>query len=851
MNLRQKLLMAGAGAGALAALLAAVIVLRPWDGGASAERDAGRLERLEAERARQAAQIVAELEHRQAALRALAAQRGTVDALQQFKAAWAAEHERLEKDASLAGGPAALRDEMLAWIVQQFAAQWRRQQLDEPPDLAPQIGRRSLVGAQLQQAFLVRNVHPWGERDRMTVPDTPSPYAQVHAVFHRGFKATRDHFGLDDLLLVDTATDTVLYSVAKDLDFATDLASGVAASSALAEVVGKVRRAQGPQDVALSDARPYLPAGQRLAMFVAVPVYDGDAQVGVLAARFAPRTLVASLDTLAAPWDGAAASGPTPAELPAAYTVLLGPDGRLRSDPPALRARPAQWLAEAAPALPQEVRALVAHRRSGVGLVALEQPAVHTALQKQPGTAVLEDARGRRWLAAYAALAAPGLDWVVLRLAPEPAAQPRAAASSIMPLAVAVLLGMVTGGAALALGIRRWMKPAETIQSTLERVAQGDAQARTGLAPGDELGAIGHAVDRLLDGRLAHLERARHENDALNQSVIGLLQTVFQLSNKDLTARAEVTEDIIGTLASSINQLGDEMCATLTEVQQIAEQVRGACEFVGEQALRVDETAQAERAALQAMASNLNQATYQLAQVAALSDNSRDAAEQASSATEAALVAVEGTVRGMDALRESIAEMEKRFKRLGERSQEISGVVNLINTISERTNVLALNASMQAAAAGEAGRGFATVAQEVQRLSESARQATAQIAQLVQSIQVETGDTLLTVNRLISQVVQQSAQAQQAGERMAATRETTAQLVGLVRQIADFSEQQATLAQQLRLSVDQLDRGSVHTILAIEQQTEFTATLVDYARRLSESVGQFRLPGVEPRHAEE
>ncbi|MCV5664300.1 hypothetical protein OFN50_35300, partial [Escherichia coli] len=86
------------------------------------------------------------------------------------KAAWAAEHERLEKDPSLAGGPAPLRDEMLALIAQQFAAQWRRQQLDEPPDLAPQIGRRSLVGAQLQQAFLVRNVHPWGERDRMTVP---------------------------------------------------------------------------------------------------------------------------------------------------------------------------------------------------------------------------------------------------------------------------------------------------------------------------------------------------------------------------------------------------------------------------------------------------------------------------------------------------------------------------------------------------------------------------------------------------------------------------------------------------------------------------------------------------------
>jgi methyl-accepting chemotaxis protein len=303
-----------------------------------------------------------------------------------------------------------------------------------------------------------------------------------------------------------------------------------------------------------------------------------------------------------------------------------------------------------------------------------------------------------------------------------------------------------------------------------------------------------------------------------------------------------VTEDIIGTLSASINQLGEETSRTLQEVQDIADQVRSACEFVGEQALRVDETAQQERAALEGMAAHLGQATYQLAQMAALSTSSSEAAELASAATDAALHAVDATVRGMEALRGTMAETEKRFKRLGERSQEISTVVNLIHAIAERTHVLSLNASMQASNAGEAGRSFVVVAEEVQRLSESARAATAQIAQLVQSIQVETGDTLLTMNRLIAEVVRQSEQARQAGAQMAQTRQTTAQLVSLVQQIAAFSQAQSTLAQELRLSVEQLDRGSVQTILAIEQQTESTATLVDYARRLSEAVGQFRLP---------
>ena len=391
---------------------------------------------------------------------------------------------------------------------------------------------------------------------------------------------------------------------------------------------------------------------------------------------------------------------------------------------------------------------------------------------------------------------------------------------------------------------RRWAGALAALQLTLQRVLAGDLKARSRLQRGDELGDTARLLDRVLDERIAVVDKASQENDALNTSVIGLLQTVFQLSNKDLTARADVTEDIIGTLSSSINQLGEETGRTLIEVQQIAEQVRSACEFVGEQALRVDATAQQERASLEAMASGLNQATYQLAQMAALSNNSSEAAEQASTATDAALAAVGATMRGMDTLRESIGETEKRFKRLGERSQEISTVVNMINTISERTHVVALNASMQASNAGEAGRGFAMVAEEVQRLAESARQATGQIAQLVQGIQVETGDTLLTMNRLISQVVRQSEQAQQAGEQMVATRDTTAELVNLVRQIAGFSEQQSTLARELRMSVDRLNRGSVQTILAIEQQTESTATLVDYARRLSESVGQFKLPEV-------
>jgi methyl-accepting chemotaxis protein len=382
----------------------------------------------------------------------------------------------------------------------------------------------------------------------------------------------------------------------------------------------------------------------------------------------------------------------------------------------------------------------------------------------------------------------------------------------------------------------------QQVQDTIEKINQGDTTARTLMTSKDELGTLGRAFDGLLDDRIASLESAGKENETLNNSVIALLQTVFQLSNRDLTARAPVTEDIIGTVASSINQLSDETGRTLAEVQDIAEQVRKTSEAVRVQSVMVEETARSEREALQSMSVNLNQATDQLSQMAVLSNQSNTAAEQAATATQAALTAVDGTVKGMDQLRDSISDMEKRFKRLGERSQEISTAVQLINTISERTHVLALNASMQAATAGEAGRGFAVVAEEVQRLSDSSRQATSTISQLVGNIQAETNETLFTVNRLIGEVVKQSELAQRAGVQMNQTQSTTTQLVGLVRQIATFSEQQAKLATSLQQSVLDINQGTEQTSSAIAEQSASTQTLADFSRRLTQAVGQFKLP---------
>jgi methyl-accepting chemotaxis protein len=237
----------------------------------------------------------------------------------------------------------------------------------------------------------------------------------------------------------------------------------------------------------------------------------------------------------------------------------------------------------------------------------------------------------------------------------------------------------------------------------------------------------------------------------------------------------------------------------------------------------------------------LEAASEAMNKIAEVAQSCNAIAAEASSTTEIALGTVTETIAGMGEIRETIHETEKRIKRLGERSQEISGIVELINNIAERTHVLALNASMQAAAAGEAGRGFSVVADEVQRLAENSRQATSQISALVKNIQVETNDTIATMDKTIGQVVDGSRLAERAGEQMRETQSTTGNLVEVVKQIATASQKQAQISNELREHALSIQVSTEETGRQLEQQNEQTSHLVNYAKQLIEAIHVFKL----------
>lgn len=384
--------------------------------------------------------------------------------------------------------------------------------------------------------------------------------------------------------------------------------------------------------------------------------------------------------------------------------------------------------------------------------------------------------------------------------------------------------------------------PLVHMQSVIRKINRGKTNTRVKVLTHDELGDLGTAFNQLLDERINQLEARSLENDQLNNSIISLIRALGVIAQKDLTIKVPVSADITGTISDAVNLLTTETAKTLQDVKSISEEVNGISERLQEQSHRVMEYADGEKRQIHAAAKALEMLARAMNDVAKNAEHASANASKAIESTQQARHSVEETVGGIRAIRETISETEKRTKRLGDRSQEISGIVNLINTIAERTHILALNASMHAASAGEAGRGFAVVADEVQRLAESARQSTDEIAAMVNNMRVETSDTVAIMSKLISQVAEGSHLAELAGKRMADTEAATVALATDVKTISQQAVQQAEIANRVRDRSGIIRKFSDKTGQQLQEQKHQTDSLKEFADTLVRHVNVFTLP---------
>jgi methyl-accepting chemotaxis protein len=719
-----------------------------------------------------------------------------------------------------------------------FETEFGRRNAGARSDMVGTIDDIGSMALALQYLYIARNPNPLGSKQQLTAsPLDPTGYSELHAVIQNQMEGWIREYGFYDIFLIDIGGDLV-YSYYKELDFGTNLRTGPWAESGLGQAFAAAALGADPRGVYLTDFAPYLPSYDAQAVFFGAPLFRAGERIGVLVAQ-APIDRVNAVVNFGGDWSGSGLGQ-------SGEAVLTGRDGSHRADVRAVSDDPAGY-AEAllAAGYDPAVAETVAATGTSIGRVRdLSEPA-RAGVAGTLGVGRTVDYLKREVLAAWGPVEVLNQRFgFVLKLDAEEAFAAVAGLTrqiTVAALLSLALLGLIGGLIALMLA-RSINEPLGKLTGVVNRVALGERDARSGMPAKDEIGTLATAFDNMLDERNAVQERIERENEQLNNSVIEIMTAVSELANRDLSVRVPVAEDVTGAVSDAINMMSRSTASALGDVRRVSDAVSEATSQVRQRGDNVAQVANAASDQATAAAAEIQQTAVALRLMGEQAASANVQAEQALKSTADALDLVRSTVGGISSSRDQIRETEKRVKRLAERSQEISTIVNIIGQIAERTSVLALNASMQAVAAGDAGRGFAVVADEVKRLAESSRQATQQIGTLVSAIQADTGDTLQAMNATITQVVEISRLADRAGGQMGDTRAATEQLVAAVRAIADTTKTQSESSQTLLARAYELLQRSQQTIDELDAQRSSTDQLAESAQQLVGTVGLFRLP---------
>ncbi len=337
---------------------------------------------------------------------------------------------------------------------------------------------------------------------------------------------------------------------------------------------------------------------------------------------------------------------------------------------------------------------------------------------------------------------------------------------------------------------------------------------------------------------------AAENSERLQQeAILTLLDEITNLADGDLTTTVTVTEDFTGAIADSINFTIETLRTLVGTINSTSRQVNVAASATLDTASSLNQASKEQTAEIGSAAESITRMTESMQD---MSSEAQQLAQQAETSLEIARSGgetVRSTISGMDALREQIQDTSKRIKRLGESSQEIGNIIEFINDIAEQTNTLALNASIQAAMAGESGKGFAVVADEVQRLAERAGSATKQIEALVKTIQADTNEAIISMERSTANVVAGSQSAQTAGGALERIENFASELARLIQQISGTANEQSKVATGLASTMMQLRSIATQTADSADLTATRTRELTTLSEQMRESVSGFRLPG--------
>ena len=638
------------------------------------------------------------------------------------------------------------------------------------------------------------------------------------------FTKYKEAYGFYNMYLFD-GNGLLFYSVEHEPDYGTNILTGPYKDTSLGRLVEKVVKAERIYNAEMADFKKYGPSGNTAVAFLAQPVVQEHQEESNKKLKSQVELIIAvqmSLDHINYIMQERTGLGKS------SETYLVGPDRLWRSD---------SWFIDKL-----AVDTTVMNPKTKVNTEASK-----SALSGKSGTKVIDNYLGNKVLSSWLpvtiqepSIANPkGIKWALIsEIGLDEVRQPITRLTWIyggVLAAAFVLVILVAFG--LSEGLTTQVRK---IMDLFSEIGMGNFKARTEVVSRDELGSMADSLNAMLDNTLT-LIQTRDERDAMQASVMKLLEEISGLAEGDLTRRAEVSAEMTGAIADSFNAMAEQLSRVVKNVKETTIEVSSTSQDVTSSTKQLAKISEAQAkqvsdaiSAITEMASSIQQVSENASQSAKVSEESKVNAKDGADAAK-------NTNKAMQDIRENVQETAQSIKRLGERSQEIGNIVQLINDIADRTSILALNASIQAAMAGDAGRGFAVVAEEVQRLAERSTNATKQIDTLIKNIQGEINEAGTSMEQSIQQVVEGSKLADNAHTKLQEIESVSTELAESIQSISTAASEQAKSSENISHTMEEVGKISSETSSASSQTSLAMVKLTKTSDNLAASVEAFKV----------
>ncbi len=698
-----------------------------------------------------------------------------IDAMQGFKPAFY--HYREE---ALSGNISQYRSQLTHYYTNDFTNKYKIQNHGEIINTQVMSDNIDDNAVALQYTYIKANNNPLGSKDVLDKAGNGSRYDQLHARYHPHIRDFLKKFGYYDIFLVDADTGKIVYSVYKELDFATSLTSGPYANTGIGRAFKAAQKASKADFVYLDDFAPYTPSYDDPASFISSPIFgDGGKIEGILIFQM-PINNINQIMTNAERWHevGLGASG---------KTYLVGNDSLMRSQSRFLIEDKTGFM-EAIKniKLTEHIRGIIISKETTIGLLPVKTFATASALSGKTAFKLIKDYRGVDVLSAYAPINILGLDWAILAeidaaeaFAAEHIMESNILWATLWSILLMVSIAMVAGW----FFADRFTKPLILLKNTMGTIEQ----------------------------------------------------------QSDLTCRINIhSKDETGDMTTSLNSMLDKFQNIVQQVTGSTTQLATAAEEMSAVTLKTSHGIQKQQSQTDQLATAMNEMAATVQEVARHAMEAATAASTANDESSTGREVVNNAVSTINTLAQAISRSAEAIQRVEADSDRIGTVLDVIRGIAEQTNLLALNAAIEAARAGEQGRGFAVVADEVRTLAGRTQESTQEIQAMIESLQAGSKEAVKLMDESREQAQIGVEQTAKAGDALIAIADEVARINDMNTQIASAAEEQSAVAEEINHNVVTISQVGDESAQGAEQTARASEDLANLATELQQMVAQFK-----------